>query len=106
MTADETRDAQSVVEEVLAVHWAAGMAPSGEAHQWECECGQPLDMSDEAHRAHVAAALAEVIAAERAKALRSAAAEVYGATGQSAGVPVWRADIADWLRRRANREQP
>lgn len=44
---------------LLGEHWTAGMAANGAARKWECACGERIAMSDAAHRAHVAAVLAE-----------------------------------------------
>lgn len=131
-TTDETRDAQSGVAEVLAAHWAAVGPVSG---AWLCTCGtrstnghvlnDNLTSKEERqaeYRAHVAAALAPLLAAERAKALREAADELKprsrgeacdnaedccgSAASCDAVRPLKRMATEAWLRDRADREQP
>lgn len=126
MTADETRE--SGVEEVLArvltehddVSFDLGTPREYTRHggwNMSCQCGHPIgDGGDDAeamgnHRAHVAAAqaaaLAPVLAAERAKALRDAADQCErdaddGHCGSAACAENNRI-TAHWLRDRADR---
>lgn len=89
MTGPNERDE---IAAVLAGHWAAGMAPSGSPHQWECACGEPLEMSDEAHVQHTADALTDLLA-ERDRRTAATAVRAMGAKFRIEARETWGGDV-------------
>ena len=62
---------------------------------WIAEERERARFNDEVRR--------EQIRMARADALREAADNIHEVSGHSAGVPVWRSQVADWLNERADR---
>lgn len=71
---------------LLGEHWTAGMAANGAARKWECVCGERIAMSDAAHRAHVAAVLAEASVARHVEAERERIAQAIESESDKASV--------------------